>query len=358
MNKRQVCKAVIFILIFLFILKSVTYMLRTNGPIKDIFVGFYAEPKNTIDVVMIGSSPVYPYYVAPKIWGDYGITAYPLSSNVQRPRAGIYLVKEALKKQKPQLFVFEMRQYLYEESTQIENMAYTRGVTDNLKYSLNRIHLINALVPKTEERYTYYFDFIKYHSNWKTIVLPDQYTAFMYERLHPLKGYFFNEKVVPGNAVDCTSVTQRLAIPPEQEEVLYEMLDYLSENELNALFIVSPMTLDEEKQMKFNYIQDIVESYDYPFLNLNNYYEEIGIDFSTDYYDGGSHTNASGAEKCTVFLGNYLKEHYDFLDKREYTEYGSWDEAYYYWQECQKEALSVIANKVETGNYDEVGVVE
>lgn len=354
MNKKQVCKAIIFILIFLFILKSITYMLRTNGEIKDIFVGFYAEPKDTIDVIMVGSSPVYPFYMTPKIWGEYGITAYPLSSNVQRPRASVYLVKEALKTQKPKLFIFEMRQYLYEESTQTENMAYTRGVTDNLKYSLNRLDLINALVPEQKERYTYYFDIFKYHSNWKTIVLPDQYTAFCYERLHPLKGSVIKENVVPATEVDCTSVTQRKAIPPEQEEVLYELLGYLSENHLDALFIVSPFALDEDKQMKFNYIQDIVESYGYPYLNMNNHYDEIGINFATDYYDGGSHTNASGAEKCTVFLGNYLQEHYDFIDKREQAGYDSWDKAYRYWQQCQRDALSIITNKVETGKFDQV----
>ena len=53
-------------------------------------------------------------------------------------------------------------------------MAYTRGVTDNMKYSWNRIKTINALVDPDgpEPRYTYYFDIFKYHSNWKTMVLP------------------------------------------------------------------------------------------------------------------------------------------------------------------------------------------
>ncbi len=355
MNKKQACKAIIFILIFLFILRSVTYMLRTNGSIKEIFLGFYAEPKNTIDVIMIGSSPVYPFYAAPKIWGDYGITAYPLSSNVQRPKASVYLVKEALKTQKPELFIFEVRQYLYEEAVQTENMAYTRGVTDNLKYSWNRFQMIRALVSQKEERYTYYFDIFKYHSNWETMILPDQYTAFNYERKHPMKGYFMEEKVVPGEKADYSSLSKRKPIPVSQEEVLRELLEYLSEHNLKALFIVSPMAMEEEQQMKFNYIGDIVEKYDYPYLNLNLYYDEIGIDFSTDYYDGGSHTNASGAEKCTTFLGKYLKEHYAFQDKRELAGYESWDIAYDYWRNRQKEAIAVISEKVKTGNYDKVG---
>ena len=133
MKGKQAAKAVLFVLIFLVILQSLTYMLRTNGDIKEIFVGFYAEPKNTVDVVMIGSSPVYPFYAAPKLWGEYGVAMYPLSSNVQKPEAAVYLVEEALKTQSPELFIFELRMYAYEDDAMAENMAYVRGVTDNMK---------------------------------------------------------------------------------------------------------------------------------------------------------------------------------------------------------------------------------
>lgn len=354
MNRKQAVKAILFAVIFLFLLQSLTYMLRTNGDIKEIFLGFYAEPKDTIDVVMIGSSPVYPFYAAPKLWGEYGFTMYPLASNVQRPRVAVYLVEEALKTQSPELFVFELRMYAYEEGTMADNMAYARGVTDNLKYSWNRIRLINSLVPEVSERYTYYFDIFKYHSNWKTLILPEQYTAFRYERLHPLKGYVMSDKVVYGEGTDYSAVTEQTAIPAEQEESLRTLLAYLQERNLNALFIVSPMDLDEDMQKKFNYMENIITSYGYDYLNFNNHYDELDIDFATDYYDGGSHVNASGSEKCTAFLGNYLTEHYALTDRRGDDRYSTWDEAYAYWQECQKAALETINRKVANGEYDAV----
>ncbi|MBQ9134495.1 MAG: SGNH/GDSL hydrolase family protein [Lachnospiraceae bacterium] len=345
MTKKQALKAIIFVCLFLFMLKSVTYMIRTNGNVKEAFVGFYAEPEDTIDVVMIGSSPVYPFYAAPQMWGEYGFTAYPLSSNVQRPRAGVYLVKEALKTQTPDLFVFELRMYAYTDAELTDNMAYTRGVTDNLKYSWNRFELINELVENPAERYTYYFDIFKYHSNWKTIVLPEQFTALFYERLHPLKGYMIQDEVVPGEGVDFSSITDTMPIPPEQEETLRELLVYLQENDLEALFIVSPMVLNEELCMKFNYMENIVTSSGYTYLDLNDYVDEIGIDFAMDYYDGGSHTNASGAEKCTAFLGEYISSNYELEDKRGNEDYSSWDEAYIYWQEEQQSALEKITEQ-------------
>lgn len=358
MNRKQAIKIILFMLIFLFMLQSVTYMLRTNGNIKEIFVGFYAEPKDTIDVIMIGSSPVYPCYAAPKVWGECGITIYPLSSNVQRPKVAKYLVKEALKTQSPKLFVFELRMFAYEDGSLADNIAYTRGVTDNLKYSWNRIDLINRMIPDASERYTYYFDIFKYHSNWKTIVLPDQYTAFRYERLHPLKGYVMNDKVVPGEGADYSMLTESTPMPAEQEDNMRELLEYLQENNLDALFLVSPTNLDEEMQMKFNYMESIISSYGFAFVNMNNLYEEIGIDFGMDFYDGGGHTNALGAEKCTDFLETYLTENYNFEDKRGNEKYSTWDDAYAYWEERQNKAEQIILDKVSRGEYDEIGVEE
>lgn len=355
MNKKQVLKPILFILIFLILLKPITYMIRTNGAVKDRFLGFYAEPDNTLDVVMIGSSPIPSYYITPKIWGEYGITCYPVSSNQQRPRAATYLVDEVLKTQQPSLFIFELRQYTYEESKMMENMAFTRGVTDNMKYSWNRIKAINGLVPEPSERYTYYFDIFKYHSNWKTIVLPEQFTAYRYERLHPLKGYLLQDGLQVADERDFSHVTAEMPIPIEHEEVLYQLLDYLKEKELNALFIVSPVNLYEEEQMKYNYMENIITSYGYPFLNLNKYNDEIGIDIATDYYDYGAHTNARGAEKCTDFLGKYLSENYEFEDKRGKEEYASWDEAYEYWKQCHKEAMETIQYKINHKEYDVYG---
>lgn len=351
MRKKQLFQAVVFLAIFFIILTHLTYIIRTSGDLKARFAGFYAEPDNTIDAILIGSSPVYPYYAAPKIWADYGITTYPLSTNNQRPKAAKYLIQEAEKTQNPSLYIFEMRMYLASDEDLTQNMAFTRGVTDNMKYSWNRIQTINALVDDVSERYTYYFDIFKYHSNWKTIVMPSQLAAFRYENKHPLKGHFLSDEVGPSEMADYSWVTERQAIPADEEEVLRELLEYLKEHEMNALFIVSPNTMTYEKQAQYNYIADIIEPYGYHFLNFNDYYEEIGVDFATDFYDYGGHANAIGAEKCTAFLGKYLHENYEFEDKRTSAGYESWDESYQRWSQELEEAKAAIYERIENKDF-------
>lgn len=154
-KERTAMQCIIFIVIFAVLLVLVSYMVRTNGDVKDRFSGFYAEKNDTLDIVIIGSSPVFPYYSAPKLWGETGIAMYPLSSNVQRPIAMKYLVREAEKSQSPELYIFEMRMFTMEDAGLSENMAYTRGVTDNMKYSPLRYETIRAMV----HRATFYNHF-------------------------------------------------------------------------------------------------------------------------------------------------------------------------------------------------------
>lgn len=354
MTRRQVLKSTIFIAIFLYILVTITYIIRTNGDVKDRFTGFYAERKNTIDVVMIGSSPVYPCLATPMMWGEYGIASYPISSNLQRPIAGAYLVEEVRKTQQPRLYIFEMRMYTARETDLTNNMAYTRGVTDNLKYSWNRVKTINAMVEDVSERYTYYFDIFKYHSNWKTMVLPEQIACFRYEKADRQKGYVMTDEVGPCEAVDTSGITEVEPMPEFQEECLLRLLDYLKENDLQALFLLSPTVMEDEKQRMYNYIEEMVGEYGYEFLNMNDYYEEIGLDFATDFSDYGGHTNALGAEKCTKFLGNYLVGKYGITDRRGQAGYDSWDVAYEQWKTELGEAKETIARRIAEGDFAEI----
>ena len=53
-------------------------------------------------------------------------------------------------------------------------------------------------------------------------------------------------------------------------------------------------------------------------------YDEIGIDFSTDFADSG-HLNVHGAEKVSVYLADYMTAHFDLPDHRGDAAYSSWD---------------------------------
>ena len=349
-----------FIAIFICSFIAISYMVRTNGDVKDRFSGFYAEKDDTLDIVMIGSSPVFPYYAAPKLWGETGIAMYPLSSNVQRPVAMKYLVQEAEKSQSPGLYIFEMRMFTMEDVGLSENMAYTRGVTDNMRYSCLRYKTIQAMVPEDHEegRISFYLDIMKYHTNWKMLIMPSEWANMTYHKTNPLKGYTFKDEVGPLPMPDCGGAQGMVRMPAEQETYLKELLDFLRAEGKDALFLVSPYGETLEEQQMYNYMEEIVSSYGYPFLNLNNHYEEIGIAFEEDFADYGSHTNAVGADKCTDFLREYLQEHYVFKDKRGDAVYASWDESYLLWQQENESARKKIRERIANEDYAVINEAE
>lgn len=345
-----------FLGIFVILFIAVSYMVRTNGDVKDRFAGFYAEKKDSLDIVMIGSSPVFPYYATPKLWGETGIAMYPLSSNVQRPVAMKYLVEEAEKYQSPALYIFEMRMFTMADEGLRENMAYTRGVTDNMRYSRLRNKTIRAMVPAENEegRLSFYLDIMKYHTNWKMLALPSEWANMAYCNPHPLKGYTFKDEVGPQPMPDCGGAQGTKAISGEQEAYLHELLDFLKCGGRDALFIVSPYGESLEEQQMYNYMEEIVSSEGYPFLDMNDHFEEIGIIFEEDFADYGSHTNAVGAEKCTDFLEKYLTEHYTLADRRGDAAYESWDKAYVLWQEKMESARQTIQDRIANEEYAEI----
>ena len=355
MTKKQILKGIIFIALVLWLLVHLTYVIRTNGDVKDRFVGFYAEKKNTIDAVVIGSSPVYPCLITPKLYEDMGITMYPISSNMQRPVSTKYLVDEVLKTQDPELLIFEMRMWTAEDEDLKKNTAHTREVTDNLKYSVNRIKTINAMVDEPSERLSYYFDIFKYHSNWKTMFLADQLKTAFYSYPDDLKGFVAMTTVGPVEDSGESDTLEVTGMPDLSEEYYFELMDYLKEINREALFVILPYKVSEKDQKSINYMEKVAEERGFLFLDMNKYKDEIGIDFERDFRDYGTHTNVLGAEKVTDFFEDYLRDNYisnGILagDHRGDEKYKSWDKAAALWEASktgwEQEVETNIENKI------------
>ncbi len=65
----------VFVVLFSFVS---TFFKMTDAVNIATIEGFYKEPKNTIDVMMIGASEVYADYSATEAWKNYEYTSYSL----------------------------------------------------------------------------------------------------------------------------------------------------------------------------------------------------------------------------------------------------------------------------------------
>lgn len=348
MNKNMI-KSGIFLIAFIWLFMNISYVLRQDSDMKDRFAGFYSLKRNSMDMVMIGSSPVHPYYSASLAYGEYGFVSYPIATNVQEPCWTEFLMKEVLETQTPSVIVIETRmfmrsQILFDANEQKE--AFVRNVTDNTKYSMNRICAINSLVNENKE--VYWFDIIKYHSNWKHTGLNSlKYWGNKNKSIY--NGFLFVPTVENLElTVNNKEVSDEQAIPAEQEEILYKIIDYAKEKNQKLAFILAPYVISEEECKMANYMERIVREAGCEYINFNKLNEEMNIDYRTDFYNGG-HMNVFGAEKYTTYLGKLLQEKYNLPDHRGDEKYASWDTDYKVWREQAEVTKQEIRRIIEGG---------
>lgn len=109
-----------------------------------------------------------------------------------------------------------------------------------------------------------------------------------------------------------------------QKTLLDEIIEYLDENNLEALFVITPCEVSEYEQARYNYMISYVESRGYKALDVNKESDETGINFKTDFADS-FHVNVLGAEKYTDYLAKFIKNNYEVADRRKDESFESWN---------------------------------
>ena len=108
-KSRTAVRAIVFVLIAVLGIGLISPMLVANNDWDKRHVhGFFLEPEDSLDVVLIGASQLYTGYSAPLAWQQYGYTSYPLTvSNIPARLYGS-LLTEAVNRQHPKLNVVDI----------------------------------------------------------------------------------------------------------------------------------------------------------------------------------------------------------------------------------------------------------
>lgn len=332
----------------------VSYVMRPISHSRQNFCGFYAEPDNSLDAVMIGSSSCYYGWQPLRGYHEYGFTSFNLGSDALQPQSVEYEVKEVLKTQSPKLIMMDLRPFQYgnvlsssEDAINMERVAPFRNVSDNMKYSLNRYDFIHKAAPKAEAEWTYHIDISKYHSliselfsaeNWK-------YAFNSYPLTSKGFWYHYESRIVEfeerNHRNDFTPLDDRI------EKLFISLLETIKSASPDAkvLFIVMPNNEYGSSEGVYNSLYKLIEEYGYNYLNLMDYMDEIGLDLTYDFRDG-DHLNLIGANKVSGFIGKYIDENYDLPDRRGDSEFAGWDECYEIWAQEMAEVT------IEQKDYD------
>lgn len=325
--KKVLC-CVTFLCIMYVVFLKITYLFGETGYNRLNIVGIKEE--EPLDVVYVGASAAFVYWQPLKAWNDCGFTSYSYAT-VGLPAESIqHYIAEVLKTQNPELIVIDARPFqLWNENVD----AKIRHGSDSMDYSLNRFSLVkdyfdSKAITEDIDVLSYYLQIIKYHTNYQEVLSKEDNWKMINNRSESkYKGWTFMEYHCPLEEPQDFETDQCAELPEGSRKVLDALLTYCNEEELKVLFVVCPYSITEEEQKVYNTIQRIVEEEGFDFLNTNLYFNEMNLDFQTDFNDF-NHVNCFGAEKYTDFLEKYLAENYSLPDHRGEELYASWDEAY------------------------------
>lgn len=340
MNKKRlavniVSIVMIVLLTFLFFISftPMSYMVRPVEVERRNVSGLYAEEQNTLDMIYVGGSAAFVYWQPLRAYNDYGYTSYNFGVNTMTPQSIKYFIKEAQKTQSPKLWVIDARPFQYGEDV-LHSEIPIRNTVDSLNYSENRNDLIKDSVINPLDRWLYYKDFFKYKNrivNVAAEVLMGDRTALNFmDNVHgnDLKGFYFVPKTAALQFVDYSAITEEVKIDEEVNDIYIDLLEYCKEQNLRVLFVVHSYIQQESHKKEYNYMRRVANEYGFDFLNTNDYYNEINLDYSYELYNN-DHVNCFGAEKYTDFLAKYINDKVVKLpDHRGDEKYAAWDNLY------------------------------
>ncbi len=314
----HILAAVAFILLFALLLSLVSGAFRPREGLT-----FYEEPKDSLDVLFLGSSHMLNAVSPMELWRDYGMASCNLAENGQVLPVTYYVLLDALQRQSPKLVVVDV--YKVVQDTLYDTKSYLHTSLDGMPLGLAKLRAVYGLLP-AGERTEFLFDLTLYHDRWR-----DEEGLKRETRDPDFKGYVPLTAVEPHEGFAVLPESETASLPETPVQYLAKIVELCRDKNVDLLFIAAPFTTpvpdDMDRQRRVNAVADLAKTWGVPFVNMMHELDGMDFDLSADLADT-YHANVSGMKKITAWLGAYIAAHYAIPDRRDDSRYHSWDAAY------------------------------
>lgn len=322
MNKKECLKIFIrgtaFLCIFVMLFGYATNLLMRHDDESNEVHAFYSEPKDTIDVLYVGSSPLLRGVSPMVMWQEHGFTGYVRASALQAPAVSYGLLAESLEYQNPKAVVL-LCDNIFSHYDYVEREGDLRRGLDGMKLSQYKWDIIRE-VTAADERQTllaYVFPLLRYHDRWKDINLAE-------DKPEPLLEHSFKKGNVYLRESAPQSYPEGFMQPTgaEAPEFNISAKGYVERSIQLCKEKGIPVVLLHLPKMSWSYEHSrALENFAlengayYLDLDRTEHREILQLDAQVDYYDQG-HMNLTGLVKVSAYLGDWLDTCFDLPDHR------------------------------------------
>ena len=314
-NMKTVLSVIAVLLVFVAVFCLVTQLL-TPKYMTDLVEGgmisqYYRESGNH-DVVFIGDCEVYANYSPMEMYRSQGITAYIRGTSQQLIWQSYYVLKETLKYETPKAVVFNVNAMRYGEPVK---EAFNRLTIDQMRWSEEKIGIIQASMTEEEDFLSYVFPILRYHSRFDELTQED-WEYFFKVKDNTYNGYLVNKNINPVG----TLPAKRPLADYQFADICYDYLDKITalckEKGVELILVKAPSLYPYWYEQYDEQMAEYARENGLAYYNFAACIEDIGLDFQVDTYDAGLHLNHTGAEKLSRYFAQILAENHQIPDRR------------------------------------------
>ena len=312
---KNVLSVIAVLLAFVVVLGLVTRLLEPkymDTLVEGSMLSQYYEESGGHDVIFIGDCEVYANITPLEMYRCEGITTYVRGSSQQLIWQSYYVLKETLRYETPKAVVYNVNAMRYGEPV---SEAFNRLTIDQMKWSAEKVAMIQASMMKEETFLSYVFPILRYHSRFDELTAEDL-RYFFREKQTTWSGHLVNQAVNPLGTLPAKRPLPEYQFP----EICYGYLDQMrqlcEEKGVELILMKAPSVYPFWYEEYDSQIREYTQRHGLRYYNFLDHAEEIGIDYSQDTYDGGQHLNLSGAVKLSNYFAKILTREHGLEDHR------------------------------------------
>lgn len=340
---RYICFLLLFLLLFTYVQQVLRYKGERVEFLQARYESYFADVDKgmDVDVLYVGSSPIYAAVSPMIMWDEYGYTGMNLAASTQNAISLYYGVLYALEASAPKVLVLDFCDI---ERVKLASNAYEyyafRRMSDVIKSPWLKLQY-TIDVMRTSQRWDYFLPMIQFHDRWTELSATD-FTSNVDEYVEYTKGGLFHmnvEEVALDGEYDLSVPSKNLCELP----VSYykKLIALCRERGIQVVCVSPPKANLGDNMASYNAVAQFCLENDIPYLNYNSpeLSAEMQLDYKTDFYNAG-HLNARGSFKLSRSLAKQLETLFDLPDHRTDPVYTSWNEELAQFKEGYKITLA------------------
>lgn len=288
---------------------------------------YLSEPRDSIDVLFLGSSYAYCDWNPAVMYGESGLTGYVMGGSEQVPAITYWYLKEALRTQSPSVVVMEATSLFfdrYQNYTQI-NLGY-------MPWGWNRVGAILECA-EPEKKLGLFWDLYFYHDRWKELTPGDVKKAILPAGADHLKGHTAVDQVFAETAGGpfLSGMRQSEEVYEQNIQDFARIARLCAGEGIDLIVTINPTYSQYTPEVYDRLKADVEGNPGVRFVNWADGFADMGLDPTVHLYDGG-HLNRDGAKIFSAWTGRYLRS--QGYEPREQTEENraAWEEAAKQWE--------------------------